>query len=165
MAIYTRNPQGQFVPLNIPTLKGEKGKDGVAPNFTIGNVTTLPSGQQATVTIRGDKENPIIDFGIPKGQDGTITYYDEVLQVGELKFLAFDKGESFELNGHTWVKCEGQAVASAEYGELYNEIGLHFTEGENVSIQPVTEDGSEVSVDFNLPTNNSPVGYTYICAK
>lgn len=71
MAIYARNEQGQFVPLPYPTLKGEKGKDGVTPNFTIGNVTTLPSGQQATVVIRGDKKNPIIDFGIPKGQDGT----------------------------------------------------------------------------------------------
>lgn len=70
MAIYTRNAQGQFVPLNIPTLRGEKGQDGTTPNLTIGNVTTLPHDQQATVVIRGDKENPIIDFGIPKGQDG-----------------------------------------------------------------------------------------------
>lgn len=150
MAIYARNEQGQFVPLPYPTLKGEKGKDGVTPNFTIGNVTTLPSGQQATVVIRGDKKNPIIDFGIPKGQDGTVTYYDEVFQVGELKFLAFDKGESFELNGHTWVRCEGQTVAGSEYCELC------------MVTQSVSED--EV-VEFKLPSNNSPVGYTYICVK
>lgn len=70
MAIYTRNAEGKFVPLNIPTLKGEKGQDGVTPNFTIGTVTTLDPGQQVTVGIRGDKENPILDFGIPRGQDG-----------------------------------------------------------------------------------------------
>lgn len=74
----------------------------------------------------------------------------EVAQVGELKFLAFDKGESYELNGHTWVKCEGQTVASSEYGELC------------MATQCVSED--EV-VEFKLPSNNSPVGYTYICAK
>lgn len=130
--------------------KGDKGDPGLTPNLQVGNVTTLPAGQNATVIIRGDVENPILDFGIPKGQDGTVTYYDEVFQVGELKFLAFDKGESFELNGHTWVRCEGQTVANSEYCELC------------MATQSVLED--EV-VEFKLPSNKSPVGYTYICAK
>lgn len=50
--------------------QGEKGDDGVTPNITIGEVTTLEAGQQATVTKTGSKENPIFNFGIPKGQDG-----------------------------------------------------------------------------------------------
>lgn len=71
MAIFVRDKNGVLQAWDIPAYKGDKGKDGVTPNLTIGNVTTLASGQQATVVIRGDKENPIIDFGIPKGQDGT----------------------------------------------------------------------------------------------
>lgn len=51
-------------------IKGDKGDPGVTPNITIGTVTTLESGQQATVTRRGTTENPIFDFGIPKGVDG-----------------------------------------------------------------------------------------------
>ena len=43
---------------------------GNTPNFTIGTVETLPSGSEATATITGDKENPVLNFGIPKGADG-----------------------------------------------------------------------------------------------
>ena len=46
------------------------GNDGVTPNLTIGTVETLPSGNDATATITGDKENPVLNLGIPKGADG-----------------------------------------------------------------------------------------------
>ena len=49
---------------------GKDGKDGMTPNFTIGTVTTLEPGQGATVTIRGTKENPILDIAIPRGPNG-----------------------------------------------------------------------------------------------
>ena len=52
--------------VEIPALKG---KDGVTPNLTIGTVETLPSGSDATATITGDKENPLLNLGIPKGAD------------------------------------------------------------------------------------------------
>ena len=55
---------GEWV--EIPALKG---KDGVTPNLTIGTVETLPSGSDATATITGDKENPLLNLGIPKGAD------------------------------------------------------------------------------------------------
>ena len=53
-----------------PGDKGEPGADGVTPNLTIGTVETLPSGSVATATITGDKENPVLNLGIPKGADG-----------------------------------------------------------------------------------------------
>lgn len=49
---------------------GTNGKDGVTPNLQVGTVTTLEAGQQATVIKRGTTENPIFDFGIPRGQKG-----------------------------------------------------------------------------------------------
>lgn len=45
-------------------------QDGITPNITIGNVVTLDPGVPATVVRRGSDENPIFDFGIPKGVDG-----------------------------------------------------------------------------------------------
>ena len=42
---------------------------GSTPNITIGTVETLPSGSDATATISGDKENPLLNLGIPKGAD------------------------------------------------------------------------------------------------
>ena len=56
---------GEWV--EIPALKG---KDGVTPNLTIGTVETLASGSEATASITGDKENPVLNLGIPKGADG-----------------------------------------------------------------------------------------------
>ena len=43
---------------------------GSTPNLTIGTVETLPSGSDATATITGDKKNPVLNLGIPKGADG-----------------------------------------------------------------------------------------------
>ena len=47
-----------------------KSKDGVTPNLTIGTVETLPSGSDATASITGTVENPVLNLGIPKGADG-----------------------------------------------------------------------------------------------
>lgn len=49
---------------------GEQGRDGITPNIQVGTTTTLPAGSNATVSQRGTAENPIFDFGIPKGEDG-----------------------------------------------------------------------------------------------
>lgn len=53
-----------------PGEKGEPGADGVTPNLTIGTVETLPSGSDATASITGTSENPVLNLGIPKGADG-----------------------------------------------------------------------------------------------
>lgn len=54
--------------------KGANGKDGtnaVNPSFTIGTVTTLPSGSNATVTLTGTYPNLVLNFEIPRGADGS----------------------------------------------------------------------------------------------
>ena len=43
---------------------------GPTPNLTIGTVTTLPAGSQATATITGTPEDPVLNLGIPRGVDG-----------------------------------------------------------------------------------------------
>lgn len=47
--------------------------DESMPAITIGNVTTLNSDQNASVSIRGTTDAPILDFGIPRGPAGTIS--------------------------------------------------------------------------------------------
>jgi len=46
------------------------GGTGILPNFSIGTVTTLPEGSQATVTLTGTMQDPVLNFGIPEGQAG-----------------------------------------------------------------------------------------------
>lgn len=69
----------EYVAAHKEELKGDKGDkgdpgapgaDGVTPNLTIGTVETLNAGTSATATITGDKENPVLNLGIPKGADG-----------------------------------------------------------------------------------------------
>lgn len=50
--------------------QGPQGANGVTPNIQIGEVTTLNSSQNATVSRRGTDANPIFDFGIPRGPQG-----------------------------------------------------------------------------------------------
>ena len=55
-----------------PGMDGAPGADGHTPNLTIGTVETLPSGSDATASITGDKENPVLNLGIPKGANGEV---------------------------------------------------------------------------------------------
>lgn len=58
--------------------KGAKGDTGATPNLTIGTVSTLNPGQSATASITGTAENPVLNLGIPKGDQGyTLTEADK----------------------------------------------------------------------------------------
>ena len=50
---------------------GAKGDTGATPNLKIGTVTTLSAGSNATASITGTAENPLLNLGIPKGADGS----------------------------------------------------------------------------------------------
>ena len=52
-------------------VNGRDGADAINPTFTIGTVTTLPSGSNATVTLTGTYPNLVLNFGIPRGADGS----------------------------------------------------------------------------------------------
>ena len=59
-----RGPQGPTGPA------GPDGSPGATPNLQIGTVTTLPAGSDATASMGGTAENPLLNLGIPKGADG-----------------------------------------------------------------------------------------------
>lgn len=71
------DPSGaEGIPLSVtgPTgATGSPGKDGApgkTPNLTIGTVTTLDAGQNATASMGGTAESPVLNLGIPKGAKG-----------------------------------------------------------------------------------------------
>lgn len=65
-----QGPKGDTGPQGI---QGEKGDTGLTPKLTIGTVETLEPEENATVTISGTVDEPIINFGIPRGRDGSLT--------------------------------------------------------------------------------------------
>ena len=52
------------------TGKPSRGADGAVPDIQIGAVTTLPTGSNATASMGGTAENPLLNLGIPRGADG-----------------------------------------------------------------------------------------------
>lgn len=53
-----------------PGEPGGKGDTGATPNLTIGTVETLEAGSDATASITGTVEDPILNLGIPRGENG-----------------------------------------------------------------------------------------------
>lgn len=49
---------------------GETGATGATPEFSIGTVTTLEPGDDATATITGTAAAPVLNLGIPQGAKG-----------------------------------------------------------------------------------------------
>lgn len=65
---------GQVAPVPDPVTgdyitRGEPGAPGATPEITIGQVQTVPAGQEA-VTITGPAEAPTLDFALPAGRLG-----------------------------------------------------------------------------------------------
>lgn len=55
---------------SIRGAQGPQGPTGQTPNFSIGTVSTLNPDQQATASVGGTAENPVLNLGIPQGQPG-----------------------------------------------------------------------------------------------
>ena len=53
-----------------PGAKGDKGDPGATPSLTIGAVTTIEAGQDATASMGGTAESPVLNLGIPRGAKG-----------------------------------------------------------------------------------------------
>ena len=69
------NAVSTYVTAHKAELKGDKGDtgaDGTTPTLTVGSVTTLAAGSNATVTISENGNVYTLNFGIPKGANGDV---------------------------------------------------------------------------------------------
>lgn len=120
--------KGEIGERGIQGPQGLKGETGSAPDVQIGTTTTLEAGQEATVIQRGTKENPIFDFGIPKGADGSgIT---ELTGTEENPVLLYELITSgiYKINGYT-KDISSSSVINSKNGILLfvSECGTGFT--------------------------------------
>lgn len=117
---------------------GQPGADGVTPNIQIGTVETLTTGSDATASITGTAENPLLNLGIPKGADG---------QPGTDGKSAYQYAQE---GGYTGTEAEFAAKLAEEMPDtLPNPNALTFTGAAEASY-----DGSE-PVTVNIPTGGS----------
>jgi len=52
---------------SLPMIRGKEGPAGKTPELTIGEVVTLEKDANATASITGTIEKPVLNLGIPKG--------------------------------------------------------------------------------------------------
>jgi hypothetical protein len=61
---------GDTGPQGVQGETGPQGPIGPTPDLTIGTVSTLPAGSDATATITGTPEEPVLNLGLPQGAKG-----------------------------------------------------------------------------------------------
>jgi hypothetical protein len=95
------------------------GKNGVTPDIQIGTVMTLGAGQNATASITGNTENPVLNLGIPKGNTG---------DSGAKVDASFANGAVLTLTDNTAYTASG-AVSSLtiQYPSGHFEALVQFT--------------------------------------
>lgn len=134
-----QGPTGATGPQGPQGEPGNDGQDGITPNIQIGDVTTLEPDEQATVTRTGTDEEPLLNFGIPKGDKGdpgeitedTLdnvipkqTATDSIININDtLKYKSFD----FKVDGAYEQKTsDGSNLLDIDYSEFpKDEKELH----------------------------------------
>lgn len=110
---------------------------------SVGSRLTLNTGNYVgKVVVYGDIV-ALRDLGI--GNGNRISSYANVHKLGEFKTLAYDAGESIEIGGHTWLRCDGQTITKS----------LLNIEIESLSVNDIT---------ITLPSIQNGE-YKYICIK
>ncbi len=95
---------------NLGPLQGAPGPAGATPEFKVGEVATLEPGSEATATLSGTAEQPVLNFGIPRGADGApgqggVTLQqviDVVYPVGAVHITTANVNPGAYLSGTTW---------------------------------------------------------------
>ena len=123
-------------------------------SISVGNVTTLDPGENATVANSGTAENPVLDFGIPRGANGYGSMwgdiggdiYDQtdlqnILSALTSRIAALESSipttgivvasPMASLNG--FLLCDGRAISRTTYANLYALIGTKFGNGDGIN--------------------------------
>lgn len=133
--------------------KGDNGDTGATPNLQIGTVTTLESGSNATASITGTAENPLLNLGIPKGNSGTggsekeWEYIETIETAEEVKSVVknFDK-EYSELYIKMFVENNTEAAGMLSFKINDKLIYTTNTTPYNVSIGKIGSSTRELLV-------------------
>lgn len=136
--------------------KGDTGAAGATPNIQIGEVTTLAAGADATATITGTAENPLLNLGIPKGADGgggssvsDFTVLNASIDIGGV------------VNADISIADSGQSYADLAVRELIMEVVIRgnpdLTASQRVVFRALSGSSSpEVGLlNGSIPTKNS----------
>lgn len=111
---------------------GPQGPTGATPRLSVGMVSTGLPGSQASVTITGTAEDPVLNFAIPKGDTGIAeNIYGNTVPMSE--------------QDPTTV---AQAIANATDNDA-----VHSVNGETATNHAVTVNADKIKMSADDPTN------------
>ena len=141
---------------------GTNGQNGITPNLQIGTVTTLEPNEQATVTRTGTDENPILNFGIPKGQTYQVNEEDldnianEITSNANSSFNQNVKNKTDSFNENSSLKTNEFNNNAAKKTLDYNNNCISKTNSFNQnSTQKLTEFNDNYTSKLNFFNNNA----------
>lgn len=144
-------------------IQGPIGLTGATPNLTIGTVETGAEGSQATATITGTAENPILNLTIPRGMTGTVENisgasipYSYSEDEKSIKDVVDDKlgkteqaSDSATVNGHT---VESNVPANAQFTDTVPEVDAELSETSTNAVQNKVVAGKFAELETDLGT-------------
>ena len=160
---------------------GTPGADGRAATVTIGTVTTLEAGSNATVTNVGTETNAILNFGIPQGNPGEGGGSSEGGTTNYLLLENKPKINNVELTGNKTlddlgIQAKGDYLTTvpstyktkSENDELYQPKGTYLTsvpsvyktKAENDALyQPIGEYAESSDIPTKLSELTNDLGF------
>ena len=140
--------------------QGPKGDTGATPNIQIGTVQALEPGQDATASMTGTPENPVLNLGIPKGEKGD---RGEDAESGSSatprqEMSSSDSTVTLEPNKlYVFPEMASLTVTLAEPSntDIVNEWHWFFDSGETACVFSLqNQDGSQVYTDaYSIDAN------------
>lgn len=142
-------------------IQGPIGLTGATPNLTIGTVETGAEGSQATATITGTAENPILNLTIPRGMTGTVENisgasipYSSSEDEKSIKDVVDDKlgkteqaSDSATVNGHT---VESNVPENAQFTDTVPEVDAELSETSTNAVQNKVVAGKFAELETDL---------------
>ena len=120
--------------------KGDQGEPGITPNFTIGEVTSVEPSMPPYVTITGTQENPILNFGLPKGANGTSV---ELRNVQVLEDSGSTRGEVVAVSA-----VVGKVTYDIKLYNIHGTNGYDGTDGDKIDGANIYEDSGLTRVEL-----------------
>nr|WP_295947952.1 hypothetical protein [uncultured Agathobaculum sp.] len=140
---------------------GPQGATGATPNLQIGEVTTLDAGSDATASITGTAENPLLNLGIPKGADGAggiggfgLPLLYDLTTEQEVRWI--DTGDN-AFSANYFVIVELIAVATETNTQDYSGCCSMYPIASGAAVTPWSNYAISRSVSGLLPKDNSKV--------
>lgn len=142
-----QGPQGETGPAGVDGAPGKdgapgaKGDTGATPNIQIGTVTTLDAGADATASMSGTVENPLLNLGIPKGEDGSSS--------GDI-LICHISGSGTDADPYACDKTSQEINEAATAGKIVYAIDASKRAFPLVSAKPVAASFAMILTNGNL---------------